>query len=65
VISAVHEAFVSALGTGLAISAAVTLCAAALAWILIEPRPKATEPTQAEPGEQRSSDETAPELTAV
>jgi EmrB/QacA subfamily drug resistance transporter len=65
VISAVHEAFVSALGTGLAISGGVTLCAAALAWILIEPRPKATELEQAEPGEPRRSGDTAPELTAV
>ncbi len=65
VISAVHEAFVSALGTGLAISGAVTLCAAALAWILIEPRPKATEPEQADPADPPRSDDTAPELTAV
>jgi EmrB/QacA subfamily drug resistance transporter len=65
VVSAVHEAFVSALGTGLAISAAVTLCAAVLAWILIEPRPKATEPEQADPAEARQSDEAARELSTV
>jgi EmrB/QacA subfamily drug resistance transporter len=65
VVSAVHEAFVSALGTGLAISAAVTLCAAVLAWILIEPRAKATEPEQADPAEARQSDETARELSTV
>ena len=44
VVSTVREAFVSALGTGLTISAAVTLSGAALAWALIqraaEPQPR-------------------------
>ena len=51
VVSAVHEAFVSALGTGLTISAALTLGAAVLAWILIAPRVVATEPVEPEPAE--------------
>jgi hypothetical protein len=36
-----------------------------LAWILIEPRPKATEPEQADSAEARQSDETARELSTV
>ncbi len=64
VVSAVHEAFVSALGTGLAISAALTLCAAVLAWILIEPRAVATEPVEPEPAEH-AEEEPAPELTTA
>ena len=46
IVSASREAFVSALGTGLTIGAAVTLFGAFAAWILIEPRPK-TEPEAA------------------
>jgi EmrB/QacA subfamily drug resistance transporter len=38
VVSVVREAFVSALGTGLTVSAAATLCGAALAWTLIAPK---------------------------
>jgi EmrB/QacA subfamily drug resistance transporter len=40
IVSATREAFVSALGTGLTIGAAVTLTGAVLAWMLIEPRAK-------------------------
>jgi EmrB/QacA subfamily drug resistance transporter len=65
VVSAVHEAFVSALGTGLAISGAVTLCAAALAWVLIERRSVATQPEQAGSDHRRADDKTTSELTAV
>ena len=64
VVSAVHEAFVSALGTGLAISGALTLCAAVLAWILIEPRVVATEPVEPQPAE-RPEQAPAPELTTA
>jgi EmrB/QacA subfamily drug resistance transporter len=65
VVSAVHEAFVSALGTGLAISAAVTLCGAVAAWLLIEPIRAKRGPQPAE-GEQRAAgEEAAAELTAV
>jgi EmrB/QacA subfamily drug resistance transporter len=65
VVNAVHEAFVSALGTGLAISAAVTLCGAVAAWLLIEPIRAKGRPAPAE-GEQRpAADEPAGELTAV
>jgi EmrB/QacA subfamily drug resistance transporter len=38
VISAVREAFVSALGSGLTIGAVVTFCGAIAAWFLIEPK---------------------------
>ena len=65
VVNAVHEAFVSALGTGLAISAAVTFCGAVAAWLLIEPMRVKRSPEPAE-GEQRpAGDEAAAELTAV
>jgi EmrB/QacA subfamily drug resistance transporter len=60
-IEVVRNAFVSALGTGLTIGAAVTLAGAALAWILIEPRKAASMP---EP-QRLPSEEPAPELTAV
>ena len=39
ILATVHQAFVSALGTGLAIGSAVTLCGAALAWWLVEKKP--------------------------
>jgi MFS family permease len=65
VVSAVREAFVSALGTGLAVSAAVTLCAAALAWVLIERRSVAIRRQHADSDEQRADEEAAPELTPV
>jgi EmrB/QacA subfamily drug resistance transporter len=38
IVSAVERAFVSSLGTGLEIGAAVTFCAAILAWKLVEPK---------------------------
>jgi EmrB/QacA subfamily drug resistance transporter len=44
VVSASREAFVSALGAGLTVGAAVTLVGAVVAWVLIEPRPKQAEP---------------------
>jgi len=60
-IGVVRHAFVSALGTGLTIGAAVTFAGAVLAWILIEPG-KAAAGTEAE---QLPSEDRAPELTAA
>jgi EmrB/QacA subfamily drug resistance transporter len=45
IVSAVQHAFVSSLGTGLEIGAAVTFGAAFLAWVLVEPKTKLTEAT--------------------
>ena len=47
IVSVAREAFVSALGTGLTISAAVTLCGAVAAWILIAPRIRQPAPVEA------------------
>jgi EmrB/QacA subfamily drug resistance transporter len=44
IVAAVREAFVSALGTGLTVGAAMTLAGAALAWFLIAPRRKQAQP---------------------
>jgi MFS family permease len=66
VAATVREAFVSALGTGLTIGAAVTLAGAGLAWVLIQ-----RVPTQAEsaPSERSASElsreDATPELTAA
>jgi hypothetical protein len=65
VINAVHEAFVSSLGTGLGISAAVTFCGAIAAWILIERIKPKTQPAPAEAQPASADQEPAPELTAV
>ncbi|MBV9194922.1 MAG: MFS transporter [Solirubrobacterales bacterium] len=69
IVVAVREAFVSALGTGLGIGGAVTLCGAGLAWWLVEKkrRPEAAQAKPAgESGEPAAaSQEPAPELTAV
>jgi EmrB/QacA subfamily drug resistance transporter len=48
IVSASREAFVSALGTGLTVGAAVTMFGAIVAWILIEPRRKQVESETAE-----------------
>jgi hypothetical protein len=48
IVSASREAFVSALGTGLTVGAAVTLLGAVVAWILIEPRRKQVAPETVE-----------------
>jgi EmrB/QacA subfamily drug resistance transporter len=69
VVATVREAFVSALGTGLTIGAAVTLCGAVVAWALIQRRPTAAEPQHAaEPPAAATAgtlptDAPAPELT--
>jgi hypothetical protein len=61
IVSAVQEAFVSALSTGLLVGAVVTFVGAAVAWVLIEKRvaspARAAEP--AEPGEQPAQELTA------
>jgi len=44
VVSVAREAFVSALGTGLVVSAAATVCGAVLAWVLIAPKIKQPAP---------------------
>jgi hypothetical protein len=44
IVSAVERAFVSSLGTGLEIGAGVTLCAAVLAWVLVESKAKLAQP---------------------
>jgi EmrB/QacA subfamily drug resistance transporter len=48
VVTAAREAFVSALGTGLTIGAAVTLAGAGLAWVLIERVPRKAQAQSAE-----------------
>jgi hypothetical protein len=65
VVNAVHEAFVSALGTGLGICAAVTLCGAVAAWLLIEPIKVKRGAAPVEGTEQPADEEPARELTAV
>jgi MFS family permease len=65
VVNAVHEAFVSALGTGLAISAAVTFCGAIAAWLLIERRNVKRRPEPAQSEQPPAGEEAAAELTAV
>jgi EmrB/QacA subfamily drug resistance transporter len=64
VISAVRHAFVSSLGAGLEIGAAVTFCAAILAWVLVEPKAK-LEHAAAPVAEPHAPTETAaPELVS-
>jgi hypothetical protein len=62
IVAAVQEAFVSALSTGLAIGAAVTLCGAALAFTLVE---KKLKPAPAPRGPVAAAEDATPELTAV
>jgi len=61
VTATVHEAFVSALGTGLAIGAGVTFCGAVLAWLLVEKKVKPQVPV----AEALPIEDEAPELTPV
>jgi EmrB/QacA subfamily drug resistance transporter len=67
VVSAVHEAFVSALSTGLIAGAVVTLVGAGLAWVLVERRPApapAAAPGRAPaPAPAAAADEAATEPT--
>jgi EmrB/QacA subfamily drug resistance transporter len=63
VVATVRQAFVSSLGTGLTIGAAVTLCGAVVAWALIQRAPTAAEPQQAAAPETVANEEAAPELT--
>jgi EmrB/QacA subfamily drug resistance transporter len=64
VIDTVREAFVSALGTGLTIGAAVTICGAVLAWRLVEKK-QALEQTPARTAAEPSTGDAATELTPV
>jgi EmrB/QacA subfamily drug resistance transporter len=65
IVATAREAFVSALGTGLLVGAAVTLFGAALAWILVQskPRPAGVAPPASE-GEP-SEEDAARELTVA
>jgi MFS family permease len=68
VVSVVRDAFVSALGTGLTVSAVATLCGALVAWKLIAPKIKQPAPTTpaATPGEAGGATEgVANEVTLV
>jgi EmrB/QacA subfamily drug resistance transporter len=62
VVSVVRDAFVSALSTGLTVSAAATLLGAVVAWKLIAPRIK--QPAPAAPA-QEAGEEPAAEVTLV
>jgi hypothetical protein len=62
VVTATNDAFVAALGTGLTVSAIVAGVAAVVAWLLIEPKAKASAPELAEP--QFSAETAARELAA-
>jgi EmrB/QacA subfamily drug resistance transporter len=62
IVSTVQQAFVSALGTGLAIGAAVTFVGAILAFVLVE---KKLKPAPAPAGAPATEPEAAAELTTV
>ena len=70
IVSVVRDAFVSALGIGLTVSAVATLLGATVAWKLIAPRVKQPAPATdsaapaAKPGDE-ADDQTAPEITLV
>ncbi len=63
IVSVVQKAFVSALGTGLTVSAAATLLGAAVAWKLIAPRIK-QQPVPAE-APQAAEEEASTEISLV
>jgi hypothetical protein len=63
VVSVVRQAFVSALGTGLTVSAAATLLGALVAWKLIAPRIK--QPAAAEPAPAAEGESSPTELSLV
>jgi EmrB/QacA subfamily drug resistance transporter len=65
IVATTHEAFVSALGTGLTIGAVTTLVGAFLAWALIQRTPASA--TAAEQPDERAAarDDGTPELTAA
>jgi EmrB/QacA subfamily drug resistance transporter len=65
IVSVVREAFVSALGMGLTLSAVATLLGAAVAWKLIAPRIKPPAPAPAAPGDAASKDEAETEISLV
>jgi hypothetical protein len=63
VVAGVREAFVSALGSGLLIGAAVTLCGAVAAWLLIEPKLRTTDAQV--PGPSAAADESVAAEPAI
>jgi EmrB/QacA subfamily drug resistance transporter len=63
VVSVVRDAFVSALGTGLTVSAVATLCGAVLAWKLIAAKIK--QPAPPSPAFTGESEDAASEVTLV
>src|SRR5450755_2508702 len=65
IVATVREAFVSALGTGLTIGAAVTICGAAAAWILIQKAPTRAEPAPVTAPEPAAREEAPAELSVV
>jgi EmrB/QacA subfamily drug resistance transporter len=65
VVATVHEAFVSALGTGLKVGGAVTLAGAIVAWVLIENKQKTALPEPAAGADPATGEAPAPELTTV
>ena len=65
VLATAHEAFVSALSTGLEIGAAVTVFGAILAWALVEKKLRAPLPAPASAAVLEPPEEPAPELSAV
>ncbi len=62
VVAVAKDAFVSALSTGLTVSAAVTLCGAVAAWVLIAKRIKQAAPEAAQTG---ASEEASAEVSLV
>ncbi len=56
IVSATRDAFVSALGVGLTIGAAVTLVGAIAAWWLVQPAPKAAAPAPAPAPEEAAAE---------
>jgi hypothetical protein len=58
IVTAANDAFVSALGTGLTVSAAACVCGAVAAWVLIAPKIRQPAPAAVPvpEGEERSSE---------
>jgi EmrB/QacA subfamily drug resistance transporter len=63
VVAVAKEAFVSALATGLTVSAVVTLCGAVAAWVLIAPRIK--QPAPAAPAQTTADEDASAEVSLV
>jgi hypothetical protein len=65
IVAVVREAFVSALGTGLTVSASVTLVGAVVAWKLIAPRIKQPVPAAAPTADAEAEESAGTEVTLV